>query len=354
MDLADARGLRFRCLEGCGFCCTTSPQVLPRERAALTPSLLVERADGTLGVRLAGGHCAALDAARRCGVYGARPSACRAFPVHLHALDDVQATLHRGCPGLRVPDGDTAETLVAPVRWDPKAVEAARANWREFRRRAEAVDLWDDPAELRVLATALSERAWTKRDIERLYDTASGGDLRADSAIEAVDASEPEVAARRLLADVAEETFAGDLPQLVSGPRFDWVRAVWDGEGLARHGTRADGTVEIRPAVRIGDLPLWRFRGDAKARLAKGLVRLLHRDLALGAAAKLVDLMGYEVTLASAYVRVLADQAAGLTLRAALLAHGDGASAAGPEHADEALAWQETAFLALPTVGAVL
>lgn len=352
MDARDAEGLSFRCLEGCGFCCTTSPHVLDREVAALPRALVERRSDGTTGLRLKDVACGALDGARRCGVYAARPSACRAFPVHVHALDRLQVTLHRGCPGLGA-EGDLAASLVSVGPEAAAALARARETWAEFRRRAESADLWDAPDDLRAAARALAPRLWTKRDLERLYAAVEDGDVAADELADAHEQAEPGVAARRLLADVADETFAGTLPQFVDQD-LAWVHVDLTKDGLVRVARRRDGTRDVRPALKIGDLPLWRTTPEAKDVLAAALVRLAERDLAVGAAAKLVDMVGYEVTLAAAWGRVLADQAAGLTLRVALLAAWDGKTVADIAHARQAVAWQETAFLSLPTVGAVV
>lgn len=354
MDLSDADGLDFRCLEGCGFCCTTGPHALDREASVLPPRLVERRADGTLGLKVQGQACGALDGARRCGVYAVRPSACRAFPVHLHALERLQVTMHRGCPGLAPAAGaDPAASLVKVPPEAALALARAQATWAEFRRRAESADLWDDPKELRAAAAELAPRLWAKRDLERLYAAIEDGTVAAHELVSAHEHAEPTVAARRLLADVADETFAGPLPQYVEQD-LAWIRAEATPDGLVRIAHRGDGAREVRDALTLGDLPLWRSTPEAKDVLASALDRLAGRDLALGAAARLVDLLHYEVTLAAAWGRVLADQAAGLTLRVALVAAWDGKTVADAGHARTAVAWQETAFLALPTVGAVV
>lgn len=357
LDAADAEGLAFRCLEGCGFCCTTAPGLLPGEERRFPHGLVERRPGGALGLRLAGTACAALDDARRCGVYDARPSACRQFPVHLHALEDVQATLHRGCPGLGASGDVTAAALVADAagRLTPRAeteARRARENWREFRRRARLAGLWDEPAELRAAVAAIAPRVGSRVALERLYAAVEDGDLVASDAVAAFEAAEVETKADRILADVAEETFAGDLPQLVHPEGLRWLRATWASGRLAL--VEARSPAPARVSFALDDLPLWKVDDAARRAWADAVVRLAGRDLALGAAARLVDMTGYQVTFASAFLRVAADQSAGLALRTALLAAAAGKKVAGAEEARVAAAWQETAFLALPTVGAVL
>ncbi|HEX2065421.1 MAG TPA: hypothetical protein VHI93_01275, partial [Candidatus Thermoplasmatota archaeon] len=59
MDTRELRGLRFACLEGCGFCCTFPPEVAHDELARLRqrfPALPVARErGGPLRLALQGG-----------------------------------------------------------------------------------------------------------------------------------------------------------------------------------------------------------------------------------------------------------------------------------------------------------
>ncbi|HLE96512.1 MAG TPA: YkgJ family cysteine cluster protein [Candidatus Thermoplasmatota archaeon] len=358
MDASDAAGLTFRCIEGCGFCCTTAPGLLAGEERALPRALVERKPDGALGLRLEGAACAALDGARRCTVYEARPSTCRQFPVHLHALDEVQVTLHRGCPGLAASGGDepaSALVAAATARLTTGAeTEARRArdNWREFRRRARISGLWDEPTALRAAVAGIVPGLWTGAGIERIYAAVEDGDLVAEDAVAAFEGATVETKAPALLADVAAETFEGELPQVVDPAGFRWLRAKWAAGRLALADAR--GPQQPAASFALHELPLWRFRDGAERACADAVVRLAGRDLALGAAARLVDVTGYQVTFASAFLRVVADQAAGIALRSALLTASAGKEASGREDASLAVAWQETAFLALPTVGAVL
>src|SRR5438552_10875771 len=136
VNVADAKGLAFACLPGCGFCCATSPLVHAHEAPALGPLVV----NGRIPVK--GLACAALGADRNCSVYGARPAACRLYPFMVHAGRRVQVTVALACPGVTegpgAAAGSQAEAAATLALARPGAAEmAARAKetFAEFDRR---------------------------------------------------------------------------------------------------------------------------------------------------------------------------------------------------------------------------
>lgn len=120
-DVRELHGLRFACLEGCGFCCTFTPEVATDELARLRlrfPALpVVQKEDG--GQRLAfQGGCGActLLKARRCTAYDDRPAHCRYFPFHVHFGPEPEALVNRSCRGVEAdPAGHLGDAFAAQV-----------------------------------------------------------------------------------------------------------------------------------------------------------------------------------------------------------------------------------------------
>jgi Fe-S-cluster containining protein len=76
----EAQPAAFSCAPGCDACCRVDLAVFPveaaRVRAAFQALTAQARRDAAARAR-AGKHCAMLDGAGRCRVYGARPAICR-------------------------------------------------------------------------------------------------------------------------------------------------------------------------------------------------------------------------------------------------------------------------------------
>lgn len=375
-NVADARGLAFQCLPGCGFCCTASPFVLPEEAPRLP---MVQRApDGALRIPVRGVACGALQPDMRCGVYELRPSVCRVYPYQVHAGRRVQATVSLACPGvaetlpLHAPDPHAvhpvpetadmttaAREVVAMVLATPGAAEMAqqaRDTFAEFDRRMKEWGVLAPPDKLRGAFQPHVERLAHPGALPSFFAGLGEGDLllegKAHLAVEALFEAEPDADLGELVAHAAEEAFADNEDVLWVEPDFGWTVPRWRDDGilLVRH--RKDGS---RHETRLDpqDLPL-AWSEDATAVLASYLDRLLHRDHAEGAAAWLVDASGYQVTLPAAYGRVLGEASLQVALRAALLAHEAGVDEVTGALARRGVAAYDTSFHSLPTLGSVL
>ncbi|MCI4335416.1 MAG: YkgJ family cysteine cluster protein, partial [Thermoplasmata archaeon] len=129
MDLDLLRGFRFECRPDCGLCCFAEPAATAPERQRLIqlePALRwVPEESGLerLGARADGGACQLLSASR-CRAHAARPYPCRAFPVHVHIGERVQASLVLACPGLQWNSGTGGLGQGAPPRGLESELEA--------------------------------------------------------------------------------------------------------------------------------------------------------------------------------------------------------------------------------------
>lgn len=377
-NVADARGLSFQCLPGCGFCCTASPLVLPSEAGRLD-GLVRRGPDGNLRIPVKGLTCSVLEPDLRCGVYERRPAVCRVYPYSVHAGRRVQATVTLACPGVAEghhlphpadppsvqPVGDMvdmaqgARDVVALVLGLPGAAgmaAQARETFAEFDRRMREWGVAATPDKLRAGFLPHAERLARPAMLPAFFAGLESGDLVLEGkparVVETLFDAEPEADLVDLVAHAAEEAFGGQEDALWVEPDFAWSQPRWqDGRiHLDRH-RRAEGRAStvFDPAA----LPLdW---SDEATRVLTGyLTRILHRDHTEGAAAWLVDASGYQATLPAAYGRVLAEASLQVVLRAGMLAAEAGADEVTPALARRGVSAYETSYHSLPTLGSIL
>lgn len=375
-NVADAKGLTFECVPGCGFCCTANPLVLPHEAPPLG-ALVVKAEDGTLRIPLAGPRCSALRADRMCGVYEKRPSVCHLYPYQVHAGRRVQVSVSLACPGVaRAHDADHPDTDgdrhhpfgVANHAEDgarraaelalaqPGAQEQARdakATFAEFDRRMKDWGVHATPDKLRSAFLPHVARIAQLPMLPAYFAGLAEGDLLLDApdAVGALFEAEPEADVDDLLGEAAADAL--DEPDTVIWvePDLAWTQArAHEGKVTL---ARQRGDAKATTTLALDELPT-AWTDDAVDALAEYLARLCARDHTEGAAAWLVDASGYQATLPAAYGRVLGEAALQVALRAGLLAAEAGADAVTPELARRGIMAYETAFHSLPTLGAIL
>jgi len=86
----------------CGACCFGTHEryiaLLPEDRGRAIPPALTNEIEGRRYMKMCGGHCAELvatpDARLVCGIYDARPEACRAFRAG--SFECLKARQYRG------------------------------------------------------------------------------------------------------------------------------------------------------------------------------------------------------------------------------------------------------------------
>lgn len=362
VHVADAKGLTFECQPGCGFCCTASPLVLPREAGPLGPRV-VRADDGTLRIPLSGVACSALQADRRCGVYETRPSVCHLYPYQVHAARRVQVTLTLACPGVAeahpvdAPDSDgtfvehpfgvaghaeegalRAARLALSLPGAEDRVRQARETFAEYDRRMTEWGVRAAGDQLRAAFLPHVGALARPEALPALFAGIAEGDLvlggKPANAIARLLETEPEADLVDVVEDAARDAFGENEDALWVEP---WRDHRW------RVPRPADVDVE---ALALAWSP------EASGVLASYLRRLLHRDQTEGASAWLVDASGYQATPAAAYARVVGEAALQVVLRAGVLA--EDAEEIDASIARRGVAAYETSYHSLPTLGSVL
>jgi Fe-S-cluster containining protein len=320
MESRELDGLTFRCLEGCGFCCTFQPELSTLEMGKLrraTKSLKVV-SDGErnyLGLHNKCGACTLLER-RNCTQYDLRPAHCRYFPFHVHFAPFAEVNVNYTCRGVaRAPGADLRAAFASSVTATAKRDEwarhetASRAAYAEFERRAKRAGAWSAiPAPTEVRAGPL------------------------DVALAPFGA-----------ADITKRPFylTADL---------EWL--TFERQGDAR-----------LTVLEMDEKGALLARGDVKAALDDDaaihlpyLQRLVARGAFAGSVYALVDESSYETTVADATCERLDEIGADLLLRASIVRQlGTSGIALTPAVlADETARFYDSQFLDAPTIGAWL
>lgn len=344
METRELRGLRYRCLEDCGFCCTFTAEVAEPELAQLRgrfPKLPVTRRDGMMLLGLQGG-CGActLLKERKCTAYDLRPAHCRYFPFHVYFGRRTEAYVNRSCRGVEVAaDGDLAREFKAQVtdalpsyRLKVEQERAAKVH-REFESNARAADAWGDvDAEVRrLLARGAS---W--------FDPASWPPTPTGQADEA---GSPDEAWQVALAPFGSDDAVARPFHLAADLTWYAFRGGTDGLAVDR---MAEGG-QMAPVADLGRFDAWPALPEpVRAGLFGVLQRLATRDLLAGSIFHMVDDTEYAITVADAAEVRFADMAASLAVRADVL-HRMGVPWS--DVPAEAERFYDSAFLDHPTIG---
>lgn len=339
IDARELTGLRYSCLEGCGFCCTFTPEVATDELARLRsrfPGLPVVRTEERARLAFQGG-CGActLLKARRCTAYDDRPAHCRYFPFHVHFGPAPEVIVNRSCRGVEpAPGGDlsseyaTQVTSVAPPEEWARHLREATDVYEEFEAAAEVEGVWGDVdaaiAELLAMGPSL---------------------LTPDGLAEVVGAW-----AVSALVEDAWEPFLADDP--VARPFYltsdlRWLSFRLSKSLVAVEEMQEDGSLTpVDRVVRPVGLP--RLSPAVLEGLHGALRHLAGRGVFKGQVYATVDDLDYEVPVEDAAGARLFEVAVELVVRAGLL------KALGvPEEklAEEAWRFEDSAFLDHPTIG---
>jgi Fe-S-cluster containining protein len=347
LDDRELHGLRYRCLEDCGFCCTFTAEVAEPELAKLRgrfPRLPVTRSDGMMLLGLQGG-CGActLLKERKCTAYDLRPAHCRYFPFHVYFGRRTEAYVNRSCRGVEPAlGGDLHAEFKAQVTDVAPAyrltLQQGRADkvHRAFEARAREADAWSDvDAEVaRLLARGPSwfePASWPP--------TPTGAPDEAGSPTEAW--------------QVALAPFGGDdaaVRPFHLAADLTWYSFRAGAEGVSIDRMAEGGTLE--PVADLGRIDGWPWLPpEVQAGLFGVVRRLAGRDLLAGSIFHLVADTDFAITVADAAEVRFADMAASLALRADIL-HRMGVPWA--DVPAEAERFYDAAFLDHPTIGSWL
>jgi Fe-S-cluster containining protein len=339
VDQRELSGLRFTCLEGCGFCCTFTPEVATGELARLRerfPSLPVVSTEERTRLAFQGG-CGActLLKARRCTAYDDRPAHCRYFPFHVHFGPEPEVIVNRSCRGVEpAAEGDLSAEFAAQVTG-----VAPPADWE--RHLLEATDVYEE-----FEAAAQVEGVWGDADAAVAELLAIGPSIfTPDGLAELVGAS-----AVSALVEEAWEPFLADDP--VARPFYLTGDLRWLSFRLAKSLVAVEEMQEdgsLRPVDRVvRPVGLPRLAPEVLAGLHDVLRHLVGRKVFLGQVYAAVDDLDYEVPVEDAAGARVFELVAELVVRAALL------KALGiPEEKLAAETWrfEDSAFLDHPTIG---
>lgn len=344
LDARELRGLRFTCLEGCGYCCTFTPEVSPTELVRLRarfPALPVAAMDDGRARLAFQGGCGActLLSARKCTVYDDRPAHCRYFPFHVHFGPTPEALVNRSCRGVDVdpPYSLEREFQGQVVHSAPPGASAghaaeAAAVYAAFERDAREAGTWGDGMDAAGTLLAVGPSLLTPEGLAK----AAGGPAAIAALLD--DAWEPFRAA-----DPVARPFYLDRD-------LRWLSFRLAKSLVAVEEMQEDGS--LRPFGRlVQPVSLPRLPDEARSGLHAALRHLVGRGVFRGQVLWAVDDLDHEVSVdAAARARTLA-VAVELLLRAGLL---KGLGVAAGDLAAEAWRFEDSAFLDHPTIGAWL
>lgn len=349
METRELAGKRFRCLEGCGFCCTFQPEVSTRElallRARFKPQpVAVAVGEGRTYLQLQNkcGACTLLTR-RGCSAYDLRPAHCRYFPFHVHFGETAEVYVNQTCRGVEaMPGGDLSAEFkasvldVAPPEELKEHERAARETYGEFRRKARRAGAWGEVGPVVAAALAEGPGAFSGRWVEEACRR--GG--------------EPATLAEAL--DDALAPFRADevtKRPFHLAPDLRWLTFEAAGPGVFTL-LQMDEAGALEPVGRVEGLSAWE---DVPPAVAAGLVpylaHLAGRQLFTGSVYALVDDAEYGTTVEQAAWLRLAEVVVDLMVRARVL------RAMGVPEADlpaEVVRFYDSTFLDAPTIGGFL
>lgn len=344
LDRRELYGLRYACIEDCGFCCTFTPEASKSELAKLKsrfPQLPVTRS-GEMVLLAAQGGCGActLLKNKRCTAYDDRPAHCRYFPFHVYFGRRTEVYVNRCCRGVETQPGGNLERefqdqvgrATPPFRFQKEQERADGVN-RMFERAARESGMWGD-VDREVKALLARGPGWFQP--ETWPSTPTGSPDEAGSPSEAWHLALAPLAAADPM--VRPYHLAKDLT---------WYGFRMDGDEVLAETLTEDG--RLLPHKSLGAFLDWpTLPPDVQQGLFDIMARLAGRDLLAGAIYYFVDDTGYTVSIADAAAIKLGDIAADLALRADILHRMGIPWEEVPAEADR---FYDSAFLDLPTIG---
>lgn len=341
MDTRELRDRAFRCLPGCGFCCTFPPEVSRLEMGRLRTKLAPRAVPVTVGnegrsylaLQNSCGACALLSAERGCTAYDERPAHCRYFPFHVHFGDATEVAVNETCRGVEHRAGDDITLAfrqsVLDVAKPAELDEHARAGvtaYAEFERRAKRAGAWGSADA--ATQDALRGPLFTGDAIEALTRAAGEPLTRAEAH---ADAMAPFAAA-----DITKRPFylAADL---------QWLSFERRGDALLVSAMGTTGA--LTPRETLEGLFSWAELDVAEA-LRPYLRDLAARASFVGGVYAIVDDSDYETSVEQAARWRVAEVAADLVARARVL------RALGVDDISaETRRFYDSEFLDAPTIG---
>lgn len=376
LDLSEAAGRTYKCIDGCALCCLCQPELLPEEEARFRrdPKLAEGVTDKHLSpdvkgaaLKLKGAHgaCHFLKH-RRCEIYDLRPYFCRSFPVNIFVGWRVQVNVNFSCRGVGQP-GESLERLgrgILAEHGEEKLraeQEAAGKVFAEFVRNMRDTGVAQSFSSVREAADALMEDLTDELGLSRVLTYAEHGRTRQNASAADIARlarrAEPEADLEsRALIDGTELFDLPDLSLLpiYIDPGLEWkVFRLVDGK-IVGYKLDEDGGTEEFSRTDPNDVELLPLDQDGRKALRNYLALVNRRDCFLGHAAYLCDIEGYEYNFAQVYLGALANNSLDLWWRASFLAGLAGKDCLGPDEIKEGIVFFDMDLLDLPTIGAFI
>lgn len=378
VDLTEAEGKTFACLEGCGYCCLCSPEVEggalnvfmmdPALRTAIVPSGGTHR----LMLQSESGACRFLKD-RSCTIYEKRPRYCSSFPFHIHCGTRAQVNVDLSCRGLGTAAGPDAQGLDGILRAETRAdaisyarevvsrapveetVRRSRSAYRKFETKAREAGVWHGQeaivGRLAPVVTSLTDRDFLGRAVGIFGGEAVQGPL--EEAVSAAPPTELDTFLDETARSVFEAEDVGDLPVYIDSA-LSWHIFRIDGDEVVQNRLEESGVKEElsrRDAASIG----LRLLEASAAKTLQDYLRLVSsRDIFTGLAYYAVADSGYEADADQTAFEELVTLATDLWWRASLIADLGGRSAVSVEDARDAIVFMDMDFLDSQTIGAVI
>lgn len=368
IDTGELVGLRFRCIEGCGFCCLCQPEVLAHEARELREKIAefivpssIQQGRKALAMQGRGGACSMLKD-RKCTIYEMRPHFCRQFPVHTHVLNRIQLTADLSCRGVQRSGGEDLETYGIrelgrlPRSYVMNAWKQAMEAFAAFRGNAEDAGVWASPAVLRKEALELIKEGYFE-SLEGLSIVLHAAEASSQGIgfKEALKGSGHTGKARSMLEELflelTEEKQMDEYPLFVD-KNLEWKfysavnGAVVENRLLPSGKSERVNAFEFKPdGIRIDS--------SASAELRRYAEMLNRRDAFLGFVCFLVDDADYETDMRITYFQNLAVMILDLIMRSALLCR-SGRAILDSNAIQEGIVFMDMDVHDAPTIGAVV
>jgi Fe-S-cluster containining protein len=374
IDTSELAGKSFECLENCAMCCLCQPELNEEElrafkKANLADSLTREHiqgyvADEQIAIRLQGesGACHFL-IDRRCTIYNMRPTFCRRFPVHVHALHRIQLNADLSCRGI-TDGGNTLEKFGADILASiPKKLmddvqEEVEARLRSFKKICLDKQIYQAPERLRSVADCIIPLLTKNDGIGGLLAFANTetkiGEIPDDKIVGLVLASEPPADLEEMASEANYAQFDLENPSWL--PVYVDERLRWNtfrsGEGKIHWmGLHENGAIETVNSFEIGDIKLLPTDQGARKTFADYARLLISRDHFLGHAYQVCADQKFDCDLMNIYLGIMATTLLDLWWRASLIGLVNEKSKLNSSLAKEGIRAFDMDCLDMPTMG---
>lgn len=341
VDFSLLNGLKFACLDGCGYCCLFQPdlnhdEVARVNKMGLSWAVTESHFSGSSAIKMQGngGACVFLKGGR-CTIYSDRPHFCREFPFHIYLGERVQVIPNLSCRGLWPDFSDRKYLMPVQSAYDvafpfveeigADMLSGSKETFRRFQRELDKQGTGCPKPRLREIAEAVKKLLTDYRGIASVLEFSweySGEPIAADEIAYKLKGWRPET-------DLKEEAMLGvldalglenpaDLPVYVD-EGLDWNLFQTSGKRITHRKMTEKGPGRVVSTIPLDSVPLPELDGEAHSLLMDYIDILLKRDSFYGYVAYLVSDGGFEDSLLNAYLGTLATSVLDLLWRASML-----------------------------------